>query len=95
MKNDNNEFTATLSVLTCNPPQNTETKVEDISSDVIFEIDEEDEEDEEDDEDYVYYTSEYFENQERLLKEMDKDSVYYKFFEKQLMEKRIQNNIQV
>jgi len=87
MKNDNNEFTATLSVLTCNPPQNTnnnETKVEDISSDVIFEI----EEDEEDDEEYVYYTSEYFENQERLLKEMDKDSVYYKFFEKQLIEKK-------
>ena len=64
MKNDNNEFTATLSVLTCNPPQNTnnnETKVEDISSDVIFEIEDED------DEEYVYYTSEYFENQERLL----------------------------
>ena len=85
MKNDNNEFTATLSVLTCNPPQNTETKVEDISSDVIFEIEEDEEED---DEEYVYYTSEYFENQDRLLKEMDKDSVYYKFFEKQLIEKK-------
>jgi hypothetical protein len=85
MKNDNNEFTATLSVLTCNQPQNTnndETKVEDISSDVIFEI--EDEESEED----VYYTSEYFEDQEKKLKEMDKDSLYYKFFEKQLIEQK-------
>jgi len=87
MKNDNNEFTATLSVLTCNPPQNTnndETKVEDMSSDVIFEI----EEDEEENEDYIYYTSEYFEDQEKKLKEMDKDSVFYKFFEKQLLEKK-------
>ena len=95
MKNDNNEFTASLSVLTCNVPSvnnNDETKVEDISSDVIFEIEIE-EEDEEDEEEEYYYTSEYFENQERLLKEMDKDSVYYKYFEKQLMEKRrIQNN---
>jgi len=84
MKNDNNEFTATLSVLTCNPPQNTnndETKVEDISSDVIFEI-------EDDEEENVYYTSEYFEDQEKKLKEMDKDSLYYKFFEKQLIEKK-------
>jgi len=93
MKNDNNEFTATLSVLTCNLPQNTnndETKVEDMSSDVIFEIeeDEEDEEDDEENEDYIYYTSEYFEDQEKKLKEMDKDSLFYKFFEKQLAEKK-------
>ena len=90
MKNDNNEFTATLSVLTCNLPQNTnndETKVEDMSSDVIFEI-EEDEEDDEENEDYIYYTSEYFEDQEKKLKEMDKDSLFYKFFEKQLAEKK-------
>jgi hypothetical protein len=96
MKNDNNEFTATLSVLTCNLPQNTnndETKVEDISSDVIFEI--EDEDDEEDDEECVYYTQEYFDEQEKKLKEMDKDSLYYKFFEKQLIENKIKHNIPV
>jgi hypothetical protein len=89
MKNDNNEFTATLSVLTCNIPSisnNDETKVEDISSDVIFEL--EDDEEDEDNEDYIYYTSEYFEDQEKKLKEMDKDSLFYKFFEKQLAEKK-------
>ena len=93
MKNDNNEFIATLSVLTCNPPvlnNNDETKVEDISSDVIFEIEEEDSDEEE-----VYYTSEYFEDQENKLREMDKDSLYYKFFEKQLIENKIKYNIPV
>ena len=91
MKNDNNEFTATLSVLICNIPSinNNETKVEDISSDVIFEIEDED------DEECVYYTQEYFEEQEKKLQEMDKDSLYYKFFEKQLIENKIKNNIPV
>jgi len=93
MKNDNNEFTATLSVLTCNAPttpvNNDETKVEDISSDVIFEIEEDS------DEEDVYYTSEYFEEQENKLKEMDKDSLYYKFFEKQLMENKLKHSIPV
>ena len=49
----------------------------------------------EDDEECVYYTQEYFEEQEKKLQEMDKDSLYYKFFEKQLIENKIKNNIPV